>query len=119
MEAAAEALRKARWASSMSVRDVRSRSQLSALSSQPEVVFYPFPGKLYKRQDIADIFAQFGPLDPVIVALRLICQVRFEAAAREAAVARQTDREAAHAGGRCEEILSFRDEILRYVGAGG
>lgn len=118
MEAAAAALRKARGRSSTSVRDVGSRSQLSTLSSQPEVVFYPFPGKLYTRQEIADIFAQFGPLDPVIIALRLICQVRFEAAAREAAVARQTDREAAHAGGRCEEIISLRDEILRYVGTG-
>lgn len=80
-----------------------------------EVVFYPFPGKVYTRQEIADIFARFGPLDPVILALRLLCQLRYEAAANEAATPRLSEREAGHAGGRIAEINGFRDEILRYV----
>lgn len=83
----------------------------------PVVLFYPFPGKIYTRGEIAEIFGRLGPLDPVVVALRLICQLRFEAAARDAAAQKLTEREAGHAGGRIEEITSFRDEIMGYLRA--
>jgi len=87
------------------------------VASAPVAVYYPFPGKVYTSQQIAEIFARFDKNDPVILAIRLICQLRFERAARDAATPRITDREAGHAGGRIEEITSFRDEILGYVGA--
>lgn len=82
--------------------------------SRPWVVYYPFPGPIYTREQIAEIFGQFGPLDPVIVALRLICQTRFERAALEASSAR-TDRDAAQAAGRIQEINDLRDELLSYI----
>jgi hypothetical protein len=85
------------------------------MSEPVKIVYYPDPGKVYTREDLMEVFSRYGSSDPLVAALRQICQARFAQAAVDSADASLTERQAGHAAGRIQEITDLRDELLGYL----
>lgn len=79
-----------------------------------KIVYYT-ADKVYRPEEIAEVFAQFGPKDPIMLVLRQILLERQARASVDASSPNLTERGAGHAGGRIQEIIDLHTEILNYL----
>jgi hypothetical protein len=86
------------------------------MSTPAKVVYLPNPGRVYSPAELKEIFSKYSVGDVLEVALRQIFSQRFASAAIDAAQVNITERAAAHAAGRIQEVLDMRDELYSYFG---
>lgn len=86
------------------------------MSNPVRVVYFPASGKVYSPEELKEIFSRYAVGDALEVALRQIFQQRFASAAIDAAQVAISERAAAHAAGRIQEVLDFREELYSYFG---